>query len=507
MLRFLFTIMKKAPLLCAIFLVWVILTILALTGRGRGYRKYNEDFGRHPLVSVVMRGIHDHVMPWSDSPPEEETSGTLLVDSGTQAQTPAASGQVNTDKNPETDTASQPAQADGKDADPAGQDINGNEASAQDEQNGAGDQDNGTAGNENKDNAGNQDNGTGGTENKDDAGNRDNGTAGTENKDSAGTENKESTGTEDKKSDGAGDKSKDESAGADGKDSGSQDPAAKDNTEDSTDQKDQKSSLQTEQVTGDMNKSMAVPETSCTRVVPAKDYGVAEERYLTPKGAEFNKDTEGLFAPNGVYYSLQKVDDKYFSDALFIGDSRTVGLFDYGGMESFTSFMARESTTVYDLFDDNEKMFYTPLGKKTTERTLKDLLSKAKFRKIYISVGVNELGIPDTMDYYQEFRKVVTRINKLQPDAIIYIQGIMHVSKDMSKKDHVFNNTAIVQRNQAISTLANGRNIFYIDMNEDLCDKDGNLKDDLTGDGIHLKASACALWYQFLKTHAIVIPD
>ena len=113
MLRFLFTIMKKAPLLCAIFLVWVILTILALTGRGRGYRKYNEDFGRHPLVSVVMRGIHDHVMPWSDSPPEEETSGTLLVDSGTQAQTPAASGQVNTDKNPETDTASQPAQADG----------------------------------------------------------------------------------------------------------------------------------------------------------------------------------------------------------------------------------------------------------------------------------------------------------------------------------------------------------------------------------------------------------
>ena len=91
MLRFLFTIMKKAPLLCAIFLVWVILTILALTGRGRGYRKYNEDFGRHPLVSVVMRGIHDHVMPWSDSPPEEETSGTLLVDSGTQAQTPAAS--------------------------------------------------------------------------------------------------------------------------------------------------------------------------------------------------------------------------------------------------------------------------------------------------------------------------------------------------------------------------------------------------------------------------------
>ena len=102
---------------------------------------------------------------------------------------------------------------------------------------------------------------------------------------------------------------------------------------------------------------------------------------------------------------------------------------------------------------------------------------------------------------------VIEKINELQPGAVIYIQGIMHVSKNMSSTDRVYKNRAIVQRNKAIATLANGRNIFYIDMNEDLCDKDGNLKDDLTGDGIHLKASACALWYQFLKTHAIVIPD
>ena len=466
MLKFLYMIMKKAPLLCAIFLVWVILTILALTGRGRGYRKYSEDFGRHPLVSVVMRGIHDHVMPWSESPPEEVTADALPADSGSQTQDPVVSGQENSDGNEQTDAVSQLARADGQDTDPAGQDVNGNEASPQDEKNAAGNQNNGAAG------------------------------------------------TDDKNAAGTGEKDADDPARKDGDDSQSQDTAAKEGTDQKdektsiqTEQKDEGPSVQTEQSTGDMEKSMTVPETSCSRVVPAKDYGVAEDRYLSPKGTVFNKDTKGLFAPDGTYYPLQKVDDKYFSDALFIGDSRTVGLFDYGGMESFTSFMARESTTVYDLFDDNEKMDYTPLGKKTTERTLKDLLSKAKFKKIYISVGVNELGIPDTMDYYKEFRQVITRINKLQPDAIIYIQGIMHVSKSMSKKDHVFNNTAIVQRNQAIATLANGRNIFYIDMNGDLCDKDGNLKDELTGDGIHLKASACALWYQFLKSHAIVVPD
>ena len=43
-------------------------------------------------------------------------------------------------------------------------------------------------------------------------------------------------------------------------------------------------------------------------------------------------------------------------------------------------------------------------------------------------------------------------------------------------------------------------------MNTDLCDEDGNLKKELTGDGIHLKASACELWHKFLCKNAIVLP-
>ena len=76
----------------------------------------------------------------------------------------------------------------------------------------------------------------------------------------------------------------------------------------------------------------------------------------------------------------------------------------------------------------------------------------------------------------------------------------------MSSTDPVYNNKAIVQRNKAISTLANGRSIFYIDMNADLCDENGDLKQELTGDGIHLKASACELWHKFLRKNAVVIP-
>ena len=80
----------------------------------------------------------------------------------------------------------------------------------------------------------------------------------------------------------------------------------------------------------------------------------------------------------------------------------------------------------------------------------------------------------------------------------------MHVSGSKSRADSVFNNTIIVQRNRAIATLANGHDIFYLDMNPDFCDEDGNVYENITGDGVHLKASAYEKWHSFLLTHGIV---
>ena len=391
MLRVLYRILRRAPLLTLILFIWLVLTILSLVGRLGPYRGYSTEHGRLPGLSIVMQGIHDHVYPWS------KNSGRAAADSEKEKGKETSAG---------TDEQQDPAA--------------------------------------------------------------------------------EKTGRKDENSSGA-QEGQGEKEAASGEKNPEQD---------------------TGQLTGELQSDPGViPETCCSKVVDAKDYGVADKRYLSPDDTAYNTDTNGLFAPDGTYYSLQEVDDSYFADALMIGDSRTVGLYEYGDMADVTNFLARESASIYDLFDDDEKLDYTPRGKESKEQTLKGLLKKTDFKKIYISVGVNELGVPDTKDYYEEFRKVVEKINKLQPDAIIYIQGIMHVSKNMSSTDPVYNNKAIVQRNRAISTLANGRNIFYIDMNGDLCDQNGDLKAELTGDGIHLKAAACELWHKFLRRNAVVVPS
>lgn len=469
-----------------ILFLWVILTILSIVGRRGAYRSYSTGHGFSPGVLFVMQGIHDHVMPWSAPPsgpalaPEDGT--TLSADAQTKAGAQAPGAEDGAEQAVPQDDPQTPGAGDKEKAA-----VKEDAAEKSGSEGGAADAEEGSLAKE---------------DGKQDAfGEEPENTAKADGGQGAEKEASEKNSEKDSEKDAPDEVSEKQ---------GQAPEAEKEDAEDGADKKEQKdeNAGEGEKEDGALKTASVfrIPETSCSRVVAAKDYGVAKREYLSDEGTHYNTDTEGLFAPNGIYYPLGEVEDSYFSDALFIGDSRTVGLFEYGGMEEITSFMARESTTIYDLFDDNERMDYTPKNKMTTERTLGDLLSKAKFKKIYLSVGVNELGVPDTEDYYREYRKVLKRIHKLQPDALLYVQGIMHVSKAMSRSDPVYNNTAIVQRNQAIATLANGRSIFYIDMNADLCDEDGNLRDDLTGDGIHLKASACGLWHEFLRKNAVVLP-
>ena len=253
---------------------------------------------------------------------------------------------------------------------------------------------------------------------------------------------------------------------------------------------------------GDLN---TIPEGVCNPVMQAQDYDVVNVAFLSPDDTEYNTDTEGIFAKNGIYFKLGPVDQTYFSDALFIGDSRTVGLCEYGGLKGNAEFLAKESINVYNILD--KELHFTDNEADSWDDTVENILSERTYGKIYVALGVNELGIGNTYMYYEKYRELLELIREKQPDALIYIQGIMHVSYEKSSSDSCRNNTVIWQRNYAISTLANGRDIYYIDMNPYVCDASGDLISDLSGDGIHLKASAYERWDRSLMENAAVIGD
>lgn len=246
-----------------------------------------------------------------------------------------------------------------------------------------------------------------------------------------------------------------------------------------------------------------IPDGVNNPVAPATDYGNTNTAYQAPAGTVFETATSGVFAPDGTFYYLQSVpDDSYFSDALFIGDSRTDGFRDYSSLKDVASFWAKESLSVYNVLDKSLPL-YTH-GTWEDSQTLQQVLETHPYGKIYVSMGINEIGMPTTVKYVEKYKALLEMIREAEPDAILYIQGNMHVSKAFSSSDPVTNNVNLVERNAAIATLANGRDIFYLDMNPAVCDENGDLREELTGDGVHLKASAYEKWADFLRQNAIV---
>lgn len=190
------------------------------------------------------------------------------------------------------------------------------------------------------------------------------------------------------------------------------------------------------------------------------------------------------------------VDENYFDDAVFIGDSRTVGLHDYGGLDK-ADFFATVGMNVYDLWTEK---FCEVDGEKLT---LEEALTKRQYGKIYFQIGINEMGRGTVDGFMQAYEDSVRRFQELQPDAVIYVQGIMRVTQKKSESDKIFNNEGIILRNDRIAQLADNIHIFYIDVNEVVCDEYGNLKPDLTFDNIHLYGSKYNIWVDYLKTKGI----
>ncbi len=191
------------------------------------------------------------------------------------------------------------------------------------------------------------------------------------------------------------------------------------------------------------------------------------------------------------------VDESYFDDAVFIGDSRTVGLHDYGGLDK-ADFFATVGLNVYDMWD--EKFCETDAGKVT----LAEALSAKKYGKIYFQIGINEMGRGTLDSFMEAYTWSVQIFRELQPDAVIYVQGIMHVTKEKSDTDPIFNNRGLIERNSRIAELADNKTVFYIDVNEVVCDGEGNLNPDLTFDNLHLYGSKYNIWVDFLKTKGIL---
>lgn len=203
-------------------------------------------------------------------------------------------------------------------------------------------------------------------------------------------------------------------------------------------------------------------------------------------------------------YDYHAVSDLYFNDAVFIGDSRVEGLHDYSPYDG-ADYLYKDGVSIWNLMTDTM----------ANGNTVSYALSTKQYNKVYIMCGINELGTGFASDYQAQYKKVLDEIRSLQPNAVIFVMGIMHVTENYATNSDVYNNDNIDCRNALVAEYADGKSIFYLDMNEVVCDMTsenvcGGVKSDYSNDGVHLQAQYYELWREYLNQHGIndaMFPD
>ena len=188
------------------------------------------------------------------------------------------------------------------------------------------------------------------------------------------------------------------------------------------------------------------------------------------------------------------VDDSYFADAAFVGDSRTEGLKMYSGLDS-SQFFSSVGMDVDKVFTDQVVSLNGQL------LTVAQALEQASYSKVYIMLGMNELGWVYESVFADNYARIIDTIRESHPDATIYVQSILPVSQWKDGSNDIYTNANVVRLQKALVAMCEEKGVNYVNVAEGIQDEQGYLPSEATQDGVHLTPEYCQRWMDYLKTH------
>ena len=194
----------------------------------------------------------------------------------------------------------------------------------------------------------------------------------------------------------------------------------------------------------------------------------------------------------GLVDKSEAVDDAYFSQSLFIGDSLTDGFRMHSGFVDAT-FLCGTSMTISGL---STREFSPGV-------TMMDKIRQGGYKKVYVMLGINENIVPEYKDtFIKSYSELLDTIKQANPDALIYIQSILPVAASRDN-DGKITNAVINSYNEGLYNLSEEKEVFYLDINSAMVDENGQLPEEAATDGVHFKKEYYLKWTDYLKTHAV----
>lgn len=135
------------------------------------------------------------------------------------------------------------------------------------------------------------------------------------------------------------------------------------------------------------------------------------------------------------------------------------------------------------------------------------LFDQTEPETIFVMIGINDLlrGIPD-QDVVENQRQIVQVLDKTHPKAQIVIQSILPRAADSiwEGRDRLLAipNSRIQTINQQLEAIAREEGVYFLDLYPLFANPDGNLRTDLTTDGLHLNPLGYQTWKIALQVYS-----
>jgi lysophospholipase L1-like esterase len=108
----------------------------------------------------------------------------------------------------------------------------------------------------------------------------------------------------------------------------------------------------------------------------------------------------------------------------------------------------------------------------------------------FLLIGINDLGDSRTPEVMEAgYREVLDRVKKGAPRLRVHIQSLLPTRGGFAK-----HNANVLDFNQRLQKLAKEFDYDYIDLHSLMKDKKGELRQDLTADGLHINAEGYKIW-------------
>ncbi len=192
-----------------------------------------------------------------------------------------------------------------------------------------------------------------------------------------------------------------------------------------------------------------------------------------------------------------RVDDSFFDDAVFIGDSRTQGIQYYGNIKNAT-YYAHKGLNVITA----QKSPF--INEYDEDKPLVDaLMLHQEFKKIYVSFGINDYYFKESL-FREKYALLIDEImSAISPDAKIYICAVYPVWDGMDKGEAGLSNEKMIKFNKIALEIAKQRGLNFVDLSEAFVKEDGYryLSEDESHDGVHLYREGNIKVCEYIRTH------